>query len=198
MTSPKETPQDDARSRILEASLDLFSEKGFHGATTRKIAEKAGVNEVTLFRNFKNKMTLFLEVLNEAKKIGFDVNTHTGVDIEPEEVIRLMVETTFEIVEKYPREIRFLHLAVLDGIEKFEEGFVKESHEAAVMFAADAIKKLQDRNIITSTEDPVILAHMLFSMMLEMAMQRVIRKNSPLLQYDRKILCDAIIRFFIA
>jgi AcrR family transcriptional regulator len=35
----------DARSRILEAALDLFSEKGLEATTTLKIAKKAGVNE---------------------------------------------------------------------------------------------------------------------------------------------------------
>jgi AcrR family transcriptional regulator len=42
-------------SRILEAAADLFAERGYNGTTTRAIAEKAGVNEVTIFRRFDNK-----------------------------------------------------------------------------------------------------------------------------------------------
>lgn len=53
-----------ARDRILEAGLKLFSKKGYIGATTREIAEKAGVAEVTLFRHFPSKAVLFEEMIN--------------------------------------------------------------------------------------------------------------------------------------
>ena len=46
----------DTRERILQATIELIMEKGFKGATTRAIAQKAGVNEITLFRHFNNKM----------------------------------------------------------------------------------------------------------------------------------------------
>ena len=42
--------------------MRVFAESGFRGATTRKIAEAAGVNEVTLFRQFKSKAALINEV----------------------------------------------------------------------------------------------------------------------------------------
>lgn len=45
----------DTRERILQAAIELVREKGFKGATTREIAKKAGVNEITLFRHFNNK-----------------------------------------------------------------------------------------------------------------------------------------------
>ena len=42
--------------------MRVFAEAGFRGATTRRIAEAAGVNEVTLFRQFKSKAALINEV----------------------------------------------------------------------------------------------------------------------------------------
>jgi len=52
------------RDRIIEAGLKVFSEKGYLGATTQKIARCAGVAEVTLFRQFSSKEKLFEEVIN--------------------------------------------------------------------------------------------------------------------------------------
>jgi AcrR family transcriptional regulator len=49
----------------LDAALISFSSKGFSGATTKEIAERAGVNEVTLFRLFENKAGLFDAVLRD-------------------------------------------------------------------------------------------------------------------------------------
>ncbi|MEK3990257.1 TetR/AcrR family transcriptional regulator [Robertmurraya sp. FSL R5-0851] len=41
--------------KILKVAIDLMAKKGYKGATTKQIAEKAGVSEMTLFRNFGSK-----------------------------------------------------------------------------------------------------------------------------------------------
>ena len=50
------------RERIIEAASRVYSLHGFRGATTRLIANEAGVNEVTLFRIFGSKAALLNEV----------------------------------------------------------------------------------------------------------------------------------------
>lgn len=71
----------EARGRILDAALELFARKGFVGATTKEIAAKAEVNEVTLFRQFGSKKALYAAVISERspivdieKGISFDVD----------------------------------------------------------------------------------------------------------------------------
>jgi AcrR family transcriptional regulator len=54
-----------SRQQILDAAFRVFAEYGFRGATTRRIADAAGVNEVTLFRRFKSKTAL----INEAAQL---------------------------------------------------------------------------------------------------------------------------------
>ena len=49
---------DDARHRILAAAARVYAQHGWRGATTRRIADEAGVNEVTLFRQFGSKDAL--------------------------------------------------------------------------------------------------------------------------------------------
>ena len=45
----------DAGGRVVAAAAELFAEHGYRGTTTRAIAERAGVNEVTIFRRFTSK-----------------------------------------------------------------------------------------------------------------------------------------------
>ena len=52
-----------AKERILEAALEVFSNKGFHQATTDEIAEKAGVGKGTLYRYFETKEKLFAQLV---------------------------------------------------------------------------------------------------------------------------------------
>ena len=42
----------DNRARIIDAAARVYAAHGYRGATTRRIAEEAGVNEVTIFRQF--------------------------------------------------------------------------------------------------------------------------------------------------
>jgi AcrR family transcriptional regulator len=52
-----------SRLKLLAAAARIYGESGFRGATTRRIADEAGVNEVTLFRLFGSKSALISEAL---------------------------------------------------------------------------------------------------------------------------------------
>jgi AcrR family transcriptional regulator len=52
-----------SRKKLLEAAAKVYCECGFRGATTRRIADEAGVNEVTLFRQFGSKAQLLAEAI---------------------------------------------------------------------------------------------------------------------------------------
>ena len=51
------------KQQLIDAALRVYGESGFRGATTRRIADAAGVNEVTLFRLFGSKGALIQEAL---------------------------------------------------------------------------------------------------------------------------------------
>lgn len=53
------------RQRLMEAARAEFSDKGIEAATTRRIAARAGCNEVTLFRHFESKHKLLAAVVQE-------------------------------------------------------------------------------------------------------------------------------------
>ncbi len=53
----------DTHAKLLEVTCCLFAESGYLGTTTRRIAEAAGVNEVTVFRHFGSKDALIRQAL---------------------------------------------------------------------------------------------------------------------------------------
>jgi AcrR family transcriptional regulator len=55
---------EETRGKILAAARELFERNGTRGTTTREVAEKAGVNEATLFRHFGSKRAL-LDAMRE-------------------------------------------------------------------------------------------------------------------------------------
>ena len=60
---PQKNVPASARERLLDAAAVVFARDGLAAATTREIAQAAGVNEVTIFRLFKNKQNLLSAVL---------------------------------------------------------------------------------------------------------------------------------------
>ncbi len=59
------TPRNPTRQRLVQAALELFAQQGITETTTKQIAELAGVNEVTLFRQFGTKQGLVLAILED-------------------------------------------------------------------------------------------------------------------------------------
>lgn len=55
---------EETRARIIAAARELFERNGTRGTTTREVAERAGVNEATLFRHFGSKRAL-LDAMRE-------------------------------------------------------------------------------------------------------------------------------------
>jgi len=56
-------PAVNTRDEILTAAAGVFAQHGFRGSTTRRIADAAGVNEITIFRQFGSKEALIREAM---------------------------------------------------------------------------------------------------------------------------------------
>ncbi len=52
------------REQILQAALAVFAEKGFHPATIKDVAARAGVADGTVYNYFENKTALILGLLD--------------------------------------------------------------------------------------------------------------------------------------
>lgn len=75
----------DTDTLILDAFADLVTKYGYKATTTKKIATAAGVNEITIFRHFKDKAHLldslisqYMETVDELEgqfKISGDIAT---------------------------------------------------------------------------------------------------------------------------
>lgn len=62
MSTTARLSSEERRAAIVRAVQHVFAEKGFHGTTTRALAEAAGVSEALLFKHFPNKEALYLAI----------------------------------------------------------------------------------------------------------------------------------------
>jgi AcrR family transcriptional regulator len=59
MDTKTKLSSEERRAAIIQAVRQVFAERGFHGTTTRALADAAGVSEALLFKHFPTKEALF-------------------------------------------------------------------------------------------------------------------------------------------
>jgi AcrR family transcriptional regulator len=98
-----------ARQRLIQSALELFTAQGVSATTTRQIAEKAEVNEVTLFRNFGNKHGLLLSVLEESaafKNLGESLVQRATPPGDIYQALKDYASDTLHALERIPELVR--------------------------------------------------------------------------------------------
>jgi AcrR family transcriptional regulator len=84
---------EDTRRRILETALDLFAAQGYEGASTRQIAEGAGVNLPAIQYYFGNKEGLYRAIIDD---INANTDRHMAALVERVQAALVAPETPRE------------------------------------------------------------------------------------------------------
>jgi AcrR family transcriptional regulator len=144
--------------QLLRATLKLISEKGYLGATTREIAQEAGVTELTLFRHFGSKEMLFEELLKSytfLPKLKELLPELEGLTCEQSLTMiarrflltlkerKPMISILYSEVTTYPEKIRTVYNNFIDEMRATLAGY---------------FEVLQDRGILKMTISPEIAA----------------------------------------
>lgn len=109
------------KERIISAAIELVNELGYLGATTRRIAEKAGVNEVTIFRHFGNKKGLVQAAIDSfaiPERVLDEIDQFMTWDLEHD--LPLLVKHYHEVIEQ-KREVILLGLKEAGTFPELDE-----------------------------------------------------------------------------
>jgi AcrR family transcriptional regulator len=148
--------------RLFDATLAVFAERGYAGTTTREIAERAGVNEVTIFRRHSSKAAL----VNAALARALAATPFAGLEVSQDVTVDLLalvaafaattralggaVMTLLVDAARHPelREAMALLLVNLDGATR-----VLQAHQDR-----DTLRKEDPRQQLTFLIAPVLAA----------------------------------------
>jgi len=115
MTKPKpkkEKLRDAGRTReqLLRCATAVFAKEGYDGATTERIARRAGLSKNMIYHYFGSKQGLYTAAL-EAEVLALRQN-HRDLDLRrmaPLEALRQLVEATFDYFLGAPQLISLLN-----------------------------------------------------------------------------------------
>jgi AcrR family transcriptional regulator len=60
VTRPLSRKRRQTQSRLLDAALDAFAERGFHGTSVEEVCERAGFSRGAFYSNYSSKTELFI------------------------------------------------------------------------------------------------------------------------------------------
>ena len=150
-----------AKSRVLQAASKLFAANGFRGTSVRQIANRAKVNEVTVFRLFSSKRCLYKEVLENKLEKAAPPWVPTVVDADVEEEIFSALAR--DLQRTFDSEfIRLLFFAALENREELRKS-VSPRMDRFYRDLADHLQKQMEKGAIRDA-DPHLLAKALVTL----------------------------------
>ena len=126
----------DRRRQLLDAALELFSRKGFDGATTKEIASVAGVTEAIIFRHFPSKQALYNAVLDSKhEECGHqECLSKLQACMQRKDDAGVFRTLSSKILESYRTDARFERILLFAALEGHELGLAHHRRFALPIF----------------------------------------------------------------
>jgi AcrR family transcriptional regulator len=100
------------RRRILDAAVEAFAERGYHGTSVGEIATAAGITKPVLYDHFRSKEELFVEAMEGVRGQLLARGAEAMSEHADREAgIRAAVDSFFAYVEEHPAAVRVLLVA---------------------------------------------------------------------------------------
>jgi TetR/AcrR family transcriptional regulator len=155
-------PAGDRRRQLLDAALELFSRKGFGGATTKEIAAAAGITEAIIFRHFPSKQALYTAVLDskaescEHEEWLAEIQKHMDRN-DDAGVLRTFAAA---ILASYRTDARFERILLFAGLEGHEHGLAHHRKFATPIFELfrDYIARRQREGAVRDYDPGLVIA----------------------------------------
>lgn len=157
------------RDQLLAAAARVYAEVGYRGATTRRIAQEAGVNEITLFRHFGSKETLLHEAIARA---GAEIE-RVELPEQPRDPVRELTAWARAHLA-HMRDRRSLIRTCMGEMEE-HPGIISSIDQPPARAAAALagyLRRLRERKLATATFDEQVAAAMLMGTLFGDAMGR--------------------------
>lgn len=131
------------RARILNVATREFSNRGYEGAKTDDIADRARINKRMIYHYFSSKELLYLAVLESAYERARSAEQRLDLDrLEPLEALTRFVEFTFD---SFVRDRTFINLLATENRQRAK--VLKKSAKVNTMNSPviDAIGRIIER-----------------------------------------------------
>ncbi len=195
------------RAALLEALRSAFAEKGFHGTTTRELAEAAGVSEALLFKHFPSKDAMYA-AMQEAcwsEVAEQELNRLSKLDPSTSSLVLLVYVLANKIIsgeaairQSHPNQFEKLMLRSMleDGV--FARGMLKRFDRGWLSKFEECVKAAEEAGDLARKTIPGRIAGWFVHDLAVMVMIQLLR-DPPVADYGaaRHELIEYAVRFVL-
>ncbi len=184
----------ESQIKIIEAAYPMFMEHGYKGTTTAEISKVAGMNESTIFRNFKNKDTLFQVSIEYyvgmAITNDFDILEYSGI-LETD--LRRLIDTMFNLTLNLIPSYRLLVKRSLMDKEILRR-IQEELYNQKNMFS-HYLKGMMRREMITELDNEIV-TNLIYSQVFIAAFKLLVDRDDSSFQAELDSRAESITNKF--
>ena len=112
----------DSKNKISNVALSLFIKKGVKGTTTKEIARKAGIAEGTIYKHFKSKDALALELFTRnLDRLREKLLENTTNLTDPKDVVKVLIQNFFDFAKSEPKAYSYIMEAHFTELKKISK-----------------------------------------------------------------------------
>ncbi|MCB9777787.1 MAG: TetR/AcrR family transcriptional regulator [Alphaproteobacteria bacterium] len=173
------------RSRIVEAAVQIFAEKGFRQARVSDIARRAGVADGTIYLYFKNKEDLLLVIFEEKMEVLVDELRQALQGIsDPLQRLRVYAENHFHAVQEHPALAQVLQVELRQSHRFIREYRPEKLWDYLGVFA-ELVREGQAAGAIRDDVDPFLAQWAFFGALDEISIQWVLARKRGRFNLDQ-------------
>ncbi|MBN1813464.1 MAG: TetR/AcrR family transcriptional regulator [Anaerolineae bacterium] len=190
------SPEDETRERIVQGAAQVFAQKGYEGATTRAIAQAAGVNEVTLFRHFGNKKNIFMAVIERFSALpGLEVAMKERLTGDYRQDLTKL-GTHFLTTMLKQRKAILMSLCTAERLPEIREVVAQPPTQQQQMLSGYLRQQIA-RGVVRDLPSPELAAKMFFGMLFEFAISQPLITGTPLEHIPPEEVVAQVVDIFV-
>lgn len=138
----KRLSAEERRKQILQSAIRVFAQDTYHGATTKRISEEAGITEALIYRYFGSKRTLFTEAIDYTTThlvVGLEREMERNLD-NPLTALTNSINYYVEVLESQEPLAKMIFLVIAELDEEDVREVYLPHQERALKIIADAIQ----------------------------------------------------------
>jgi AcrR family transcriptional regulator len=196
MTTREPQARRDRREDILNASLNLFAEKGFHGTSMRDIARAADITEGLIYHYFASKRDLFRAIIEEHSFLPLlrtlpDLAEH----LDLRALLIVLARGFFDVLRQNTQLTRLL-LQEVQVFPEEKEAFFADAVGRSITELAQIIDGRMSARA-RSQVDPQVASRIFFNSLLAFFVEQEILGGKHLLPADEQIYVEHLVDMFV-
>jgi TetR/AcrR family transcriptional regulator len=144
-------------ARIIKAADSVFAEKGFSGATTGEIAERAQLPKANLHYYFPTKRDLYTRVMENVLAVWLDAIDEIRPEADPAAALERYIARKLDYSRDFPERSRLWAIEVIGGASHVRP-FLRKRLRSHVEATSEVLKGW----MAAGKMDPIDPAHLLF------------------------------------